>query len=132
MSIHILTVITLYLQLSGPAQDPSVHANPFTSPSTLSIAASHPSFMEMKAERVHQKIQLNWKVEENQAINYFEIEKSKDGKNFKLAALVFGTDKPEAGSYQFFEKATGKKVTYRIKLISKDNQVICSETVTAG
>ncbi len=132
MSIQFLIVIALFLQLPGPAQDPSVHADPFTSPSTLSVAASRPSFMEMKAELVHQKIQLSWKVEENQSINYFEIEKSMDGKHYTMAALVFGTDTPEAGSYLFFDKAPRKKISYRVRLISKDNQVIFSERVTTG
>ncbi|MBI5370576.1 MAG: hypothetical protein HZA79_00980 [Sphingobacteriales bacterium] len=132
MSIQFLASIALFLQLSAPAQDPPVEAIPFTSQSTPAVAAAHPSFMEMKAVIIHQKIQLNWKVEGNQAINFFEIEKSTDGKNFKLAALVFGTDNPEAGSYLFYEKAPGKKITYRIRLISKDKQVILSERVTTG
>ncbi|MBI3137747.1 MAG: hypothetical protein HYZ15_04100 [Sphingobacteriales bacterium] len=132
MSIQFLTVIALFLQLPDPAQDSSIHADPFTSPSTLSVAVSRPSFMEMKAELVQQKIQLSWKVQENQSIDYFEIEKNMDGKHYKLAALVFGTDTPEAGSYLFFDKASGEKISYRIRLISKDNQVILSERITTG
>ena len=52
------------------------------------------------------KVFLNWKVEENEAVYMFEVEKSLDGKNFSTAAIVFGTDKSETEEYQFFEKAS--------------------------
>jgi len=67
------------------------------------------------------KIILKWVVNQNETAEQFEVEKSTDGKHFKMAALVFGTDKPETDNYEFYEKkAISKKVLYRIKLISKD------------
>jgi hypothetical protein len=66
------------------------------------------------------KVYINWAVSENQTADVFEIERSEDGKNFKMTAMVFGTDKPETDSYQFYEKAGNQKWVYRIKVISKD------------
>lgn len=129
MSIKFLSVFALFLQLSAPAQDISFHASPFTSTTTIPAV---PSVMEIKAVIADQKVLLNWKAEENQLINLFEIEKSVDGKNFTLAALVFGTDKTAAEDYRFFEKNNGKKVTYRVKILSKDKQIYYSAPVTAG
>ncbi len=59
----------------------------------------------------------------------FEIEKSIDGKNFSMAALVFGTDKTETDNYMFYEKATKKKMMYRVKVINKDQTVDYSSII---
>ena len=129
MSIKILSVFALFLQLTTSAQDHSLPANPFTSTTTI---AAVPNVVDLKAVVLNQKIQLNWKAEENESVNLFEVEKSTDGKTFTLAALVFGTDKATAEEYLYFEKNTGKKVTYRVKIVSKDKQVYYSTPVTAG
>ncbi len=75
------------------------------------------------------KIELQWMVNENQEVNQFEIEKSADGKNFKIAALVFGTDKTNTDSYMFYEKATDKKILYRIKVIDTKGGSSYSNTI---
>jgi hypothetical protein len=129
MSIKFLSVFALFLQLTTSAQDHSLPANPFTSTTTI---AAVPNIVDLKAVMKNQKIQLNWKTEENQSVNLFEVEKSTDGKNFSLAALVFGTDKASAEEYLYFEKNTGKKTVYRVKIISKDKQVYYSAPVVAG
>ena len=129
MSIKILSVFALFLQLTTSAQDHSLPANPFTSTTTI---AAVPLIVDLKAVVTNQKIQLNWKTEENQSVNLFEVEKSTDGKNFSLAALVFGTEKATAEEYLYFEKRTGKKTIYRVKMISKDKQVYYSSSVVAG
>ena len=130
MSIKFLSVFALFLQLTTSAQDHSLPANPFTSNHT--IIAAVPNVVDLKAVVLNQKIQLNWKAEENESVNLFEVEKSTDGKTFTLAALVFGTDKATAEEYLYFEKNTGKKVTYRVKIVSKDKQVYYSTPVVAG
>lgn len=132
MTIKILTVITLFLQLTATAQAPASAANPFTSATNTIPDTAQPSFTELKAAVEKQKVLLNWTVADNQAINLFEIEKSTDGRHFTVAALVFGTDKPAEDQYLFFEKSTGEKVTYRVRMISKSNKVIYSAPVTAG
>lgn len=129
MSIKILSVFALFLQLSTTAQDQSLPVSPFTSTTTV---ATVPAIVDLKAVVSNQKVQLNWKTEENQQVNLFEVEKSTDGKNFNLAALVFSTDKTDAEEYFFFEKNAGKKMVYRVKIISKDKQVYYSAPVTAG
>ncbi|HRG25690.1 MAG TPA: hypothetical protein PLL23_14915 [Chitinophagaceae bacterium] len=129
MSIKFLSVFALFLQLTTSAQDHSLPANPFTSTTTITAI---PQIVDLKAVVTNQKIQLNWKTEENQSINLFEVERSTDGKTFTLAALVFGTDKATAEEYLFFEKNTGKKTLYRVKIISKDKQVYYSSPVEAG
>ena len=75
------------------------------------------------------KVYLNWKVSENETADIFEIEKSLDGKNFKMAAMVFGTDKSQTEDYQFYEKAGGQKLIYRIKVVDKNKVAAYSQVV---
>ncbi len=75
------------------------------------------------------KIVLDWVVNENETADMFEIEKSVDGRKFKMAALVFGTDKAATDNYQFYEKAVSKKMLYRIKLINKNKETEYSQVI---
>jgi hypothetical protein len=75
------------------------------------------------------KIFLDWTVGENETVYQFEIEKSNDGKNFTMAALVFGSDKPATDNYRFYEKADKRKVTYRIKIVNKDKKTEYSSLI---
>ena len=72
---------------------------------------------------------LQWIVSENENAAQFEVEKSTDGKNFSMAALVFGTDKTATDNYQFYEKAGKKKVAYRIKIINKNQTIDYSSVI---
>jgi len=105
---------------------------PFASPSplpptTLSIAPA--KVISIDGSISNQKVILNWVVSENETADQFEVEKSTDGKNFKMTALVFGTDKPATDKYQFYEKAGKQKIVYRIKLINKNKETEYSEVV---
>ena len=79
------------------------------------------SFTSFKASLKNKKVVLYWAVKENETASQFEVEKSADGVNFKLTALVFSSDKPADASYQFYEKAGNQKMTYRIKLINRNS-----------
>jgi len=97
----------------------------FVSPSAVQQPAKLISF---KGSINKNKVILQWAVKENETADQFVVEKSVDGKNFAMAALVFGSDKPETENYEFYEKANNKKVSYRIKLINKNHcYVNCKE-----
>ena len=71
-----------------------------------------------------------WEVDENQTANLFTIEKSVDGKNFKTAALAFGSDEQGLYEYKFYENSGNQKMQYRIKLINKDQKTEYSDIIT--
>ncbi len=105
---------------------------PFASPtsfSTTTISVTPAKLISLDGSISNHKVVLNWVVGENETADQFEVEKSTDGKNFLMAALVFGTDKPATGNYQFYEKAGNQKVLYRIKLINKNRQTEYSAVV---
>lgn len=80
----------------------------------------------------NEKVLLSWTVEENQDANQFEIEKTTNGTEFTMAALVFGTDKKDSDNYMFYEKVKNAKTSYRIKIILKNGTISYSPIVTPG
>ena len=105
---------------------------PFASPSSLSSGTTllHPAkLIRFNGNISNNRVFLQWEVSENETADMFEVEKSADGKYFTMAALVFGTDKPETDSYWFYEKANTKKFYYRIKAINKNKQTEYSAVI---
>ena len=106
-------------------------ANPINSPFTslLTQANSSATIISFKVSQVNHKVLLEWMVGSNEMADRFLVEKSSDGKVYSEVALVFGTDKRQTDMYPFYEKAGKQKIYYRIKLISKDNQVTYSRSL---
>lgn len=76
---------------------------------------------------------LSWSISSNEDANRFELERSQDGKDFIMAALIFGTDKAGTESYQFLEKEKySRTYYYRIRIIGKNGKEKFSEAISAG
>lgn len=75
------------------------------------------------------KVILDWQVGQNEKADRLLVEKSTNGIDFKVAALVFTSEKNDKESYQFYEKAGNGKWIYRVILIGKDKQTIYSPLV---
>lgn len=61
------------------------------------------------------KVSINWSTDRAVPTNYFEVERSNDGKNFKTVAYVLGPDPAKTGCdcYGCFDKViSGKKQSY--------------------
>jgi hypothetical protein len=111
------------LSLTSPAAQHTQSSFFSTSPSVSAGAGQAPAIMHFTYSIERDRVLLSWENDNNQHTDRFELERSKDGKKFSMAALVFGTDQPGTGSYRFFEKVTSAKIFYRIKIIRKDNSV---------
>lgn len=105
----------------------TTNKDPFTSP--LSSTGDPVKFISFTSNLNNGKIFLQWQVSGNELINQFEVEKSGDGRNYNLAGLVFGTENPDNDSYWFYEKATRKKLYYRLKLIKKGDEIAYSPVI---
>jgi hypothetical protein len=108
-----------------------------SNPSSQPALAANKNDNQVKLFNFHgdlngNKIELQWMVNNNEAVNQFEIERSADGKIFKTAALVFGTDKANTDSYMFYEKAATKKISYRIKIIDNNGATSYSDIIEVG
>jgi len=111
---------------------PSMKGNafPFTSyqlPFHHSTPVSKITAFTYKIQKKH--IELNWTVEANQDSNFFEVEKSKDGKLYTTAALVFCTEKADTDYYSFYESKKSATNYYRIKILHKDNSITYSDAI---
>lgn len=77
------------------------------------------------------KVNIQWSTDKETPANYFEVEKSYDGKNFKTVALVLGADpaKTDCDCYGYFDKTSKsiKKFYYRLKHIDSEGVVEFSD-----
>ena len=61
-------------------------------------------------------------------MNQFEVQRSYDGREFKTIGLVFTSEKISTEEYMFYETIQNyDKVMYRLKMISKNNEVTYSK-----
>jgi hypothetical protein len=118
----VLTLLFLYNVAS--AQDQSSFA---VNRSSINPVAS---VSKIKCTISNGRVLLHWNIVNNQEADQFEIESSTDGKNFHMAALVFGTEKQDTDDYFFYEKVTKKKTFYRLKIINKDKSFHYSDIIT--
>ena len=89
------------------------------------------NFTSFTVNSNQKRIMIDWATDNKVSINYFEIERSNDGINFKTIALVLGPDPKQTNSdcYKCFDKAgsKAKKYFYRLKHVSTDGEIELSE-----
>lgn len=130
---YILFIAILAIRLFYQPADTGTAAAPFSNlpmkPALTTVTTGPVKLVNFSGMIKNNKVVLHWVVDDNEAANFFEVEKSTDGINFTMAALVFGTDKPVSETYEFYEKAGKKKMIYRIKLINKNQKTEYSPVV---
>jgi hypothetical protein len=110
-------------------------ASPATSnTATVTLSYSIMAILPMKlisfnAVAEGSMVKISWKVDENQIGNYFEVEKSADGKHFTSINKVFVQPGIGLKDYSSFDQFSTKDVYYRLKLISKDNSITYSKVL---
>lgn len=70
------------------------------------------------------KVTLQWKVADNETVNYFEVQRSTEAGEFTTIGLVFASEKYGTEDYMFYETiSVSGKIMYRLKMIDKENDV---------
>jgi hypothetical protein len=77
----------------------------------------------------NERVLMNWAIENNKDTDRFEVERSTDGKSFKMVALVFGSELTGLAEYSFFEKVKKVKTYYRLKIVYKNGTADYSDVV---
>ena len=73
---------------------------------------------------------LQWLIDKNETADRFDVERSADGINFTMAALVFTSEKNGNENYMFYENLNNKrKVYYRLKMYNKSQSINYSKTL---
>lgn len=136
MTKYTALILIIALRIIFHPSNAQTEVIPFGSlPSFPQATTFSPSkFISIEGNISNEKVKLTWNISENETADKFEVEKSVDGKNFLIAALVFGTDKMNSDQYQFYEKVNSGKILYRIKLINKNKELEYSKIIeiTAG
>lgn len=108
----------------------SVHA--VTVGQTLVTEQAKINFTSFTVNSNQKRIMIDWATDNKTPANYFEIERSSDGINFKTIALVLGPDPKQTtcDCYECFDKpgSGSKKYFYRLKHVSTDGEIELSET----
>ena len=89
------------------------------------------NYTSFTVHTVNKRIMIDWSTDNKVATNYFEIQRSFDGKDFKTIAMVLGPDPRQANCdcYEGFDKpSTNKKYFYRVKHVDLDGNVDLSKT----
>jgi hypothetical protein len=85
-------------------------------------------------EKNQNKVQINWSTDDKVATNYFEVEKSNDGKKFKTIAYVLGADptKTDCDCYSYSDRVanSSNEAFYRLEHVNTNGQVEFSEVKT--
>ena len=129
---NIAFIVLITLRVFYQQSNAQENITPFAKPSPLppaTISVISAKVVSINGHISKDKVILQWIVSENENAELFEVEKSTDGKNFSLTALVFGTDKTATDNYEFYEKKGKKKVVYRIKIINKNKTIEYSSVI---
>jgi hypothetical protein len=73
---------------------------------------------------------ITWTIANNRAAKSFEVEKSTDGKNFKVIAVLIATAKYGTESYTYGDTATvADKIMYRLRILNKSQHDFYSRII---
>jgi hypothetical protein len=97
--------------------------NPLTGAITLPV-----KFITLQGSVTDNEAVISWSVAENESGNYFQVEKSLDGKNFVAAGVTFNTTKTGNESYSYKE-AKNNYSYYRLKVFNKDQSIGYSKII---
>ncbi|HUQ65441.1 MAG TPA: Ig-like domain-containing protein [Flavitalea sp.] len=72
-------------------------------------------------------VEVKWIADDNNTGDYFEIEKSYDGKTFSAIEKIYATINEGVKEYRYFDGFSGAAVRYRLKIVNKDLSVSYSK-----
>lgn len=126
-TIALLTILSLRMAYQP---DPSRTGMPPFASHTATVTEFTPvKILSIEGSISDKKAVLEWEVDDNDKAYLFEVEKSADGIQYSLAAVVFGTDRPERDRYRFYEKPGKGKWMYRVKLVGKNHEAAYSPVI---
>ena len=85
-------------------------------------------FLSLQGSILNNNAVISWSVAENESGNYFQVEKSTDGKNFEPAAVISNTTKTGNETYSYKEVKDNYDY-YRLKVFNKDKSVAYSKII---
>ena len=73
---------------------------------------------------------LTWVIENNRAVTSFEVERSTDGKDFRIVAVFIATEKFGTENYTYADTATSADtIMYRLRILNKSQHDFYSRII---
>src|SRR5205823_2992804 len=86
--------------------------------------------LEFKATSRNGTVGLTWKTEYEENLLQFEVEWSRDGKNYQSAGIVHATNSPNGNIYSFEHKISyTSEAFYRLKIMDITNHWNYSDVI---
>jgi len=120
--IALLLNATIAIAYPGPFT-----ATDSTTPS--SSAAPKASVTGFQSTSTDKRTQLTWSVNNNEMTGQLELEKSVNGKEFKIIAIIFTTEETGTAEYAYRDKEIATDANYRIRIIQKNGQTEYSTVI---
>jgi len=94
--------------------------------------AARINYTKFTVNAVAKKVVIDWATDNKIPTNYFEIQRSVDGVNFRTVAMVLGPDPTQmnCNCFECFDKLakSSQKYFYRLRHVGTDGEVDVSET----
>lgn len=102
-----------------------------TSVNAQKVAQPSINITDFRVVREQNKVAIQWATDKTSETNYFEVERSSDGRNFKTVAYVLGADpaKTNCECFGCFDKIkeNAKQSYYRLKHVNTNGSVQFSQ-----
>jgi hypothetical protein len=85
---------------------------------------------QFSGQNVNSSARLSWSVSNNELVQQFALESSRDGSTFTLVNSVFPSKKVGIESYQFSETQNSEKKYYRVRVVDKQGAVQQSPVIS--
>src|SRR6185369_5205694 len=98
--------------------------------SFLSVPIFQTKLLEFKATSKNGSVGLTWRTEYEDNMLQFEVEWSRDGKNYQSAGIVHATNLISGNSYTFEHKISySSEIYYRLRIVDITNHWQYSEPI---
>jgi len=98
--------------------------------------ARHINVIDFYVFKDGNRVEINWSTDKKEVTNYFEVEKSGDGRDFKTVAIVMGPDpsKKDCDCYGCFDKINSRSEVnyYRVKHVDSNGVIDFSSVKMIG
>jgi hypothetical protein len=121
------TTVQLYVYTSGSNKNDFAFDN-----FSLKIPSTSPvTFLSFDSKSSDEGSLLTWITGSEKNSDYFEVQKSNDGKNWSAIGTVVSRNNSSGASYQFYDQENLQDISYyRIREVDFDNLSIVSKTIS--
>ena len=99
---------------------------------TFDLSKDAAKIFDLKVIKIGNNLEITWSSNIKEDDNYWEVQASADGKEFKAIGIVFGSDPKSVGQYAFKQAASRIKPGYhyyRVARLEQNNSALASDAI---